>query len=170
MLLLIPFIVYHAVPPVIHPVDWAALDAPTRHVRAENANARDALSQGYRRSSTFASIVDRLDISDVIVYVSVVPHLSAPIRARSEMVATSLDTRYVRVEVAAAAQPVETIALVAHELRHALEIADARGVVDQATLERLYRRIGTASGPNMFETETAIDTEWQVRKELCSRG
>ena len=169
MLLLIPFVVYHSLP-LMRPPGWAVLEAPTRHVRAENASALDALSQGYRRSSTFASIVDRLETTDVVAYVTIVPQLPAPLRARSEMVTAAASRRYVRIEVAAATRPDETVALVAHELRHALEIADAADVIDETTMERLYRRIGTQSGPRMFETEGAVDTEYQVRKELRARG
>ena len=34
------------------------------------------------------------------------------------------------------------IAILAHELRHAVEIADAPGVIDRASLAREYKRIG----------------------------
>ncbi|HEY3886296.1 MAG TPA: hypothetical protein VGL62_13865, partial [Vicinamibacterales bacterium] len=65
-----------------------------------------------------------------------------------------------------ATNPDDTIALVAHELRHAIEIADASEATDQSGIERLYRRIGRPSGPHAYETDAAIATQRQVRREL----
>ena len=170
MLLLLPLLVYPALITAPRPLESAALYAPTRHVRTANTDAGTALREGYHRSLTFASLVDRLQASDVVVYVSVVPQLPAPLRARSTMSAGTPYERYVWSEIARGVTPDETIALVAHELRHALEIADAEDVIDQTGMERLYRRIGTRSGPGMFETEDAIETEWRVKKELRTRA
>lgn len=168
MLLLVPFMVF-AVSPMSRPPEAALLDAPTRHVRAETRDARRALGEGYRRSLTFASLVGRLQASDLTVYITTVQFLPQPLLGRSELIAAAGDTRYVRIDVLVAPNPDEMIAVVAHELQHALEIADAHEVMDQTALERLYRRIGISSGSEMFETVRAMTTERQVRKELRRR-
>ena len=165
MLLLVPFLVF-GVSPLSSGAEAAVLDAPTRHVRAESGDARRVLGEGYRRSLTFALLIDRLQASDVTVYVALARVLPPPLLGRSELVSGARYSRYVRIDVRQAPNPEETIALVAHELQHALEIADARDVIDEAALERLYKRIGTSSGPEMFETRRAIETERQVREEL----
>lgn len=170
MLLLIPLLVYPALTVGPRPSESAVLYAPTRHVRTAGTDAGNALREGYRRSATFASIVNRLQASDVMVYVSVIPQLPAQLRARSSMMAGTPYERYVRCEIARGATSDDTIALVAHELRHALEIATEQDVIDQTGMERLYRRIGTRSGPETFETEDAIATEWQVKRELRAGG
>ena len=64
------------------------------------------------------------------------------------------------------------MSLLAHELQHAVEIADAPEVVDEASLKELYRRLGADSGPGAFngsvwfETQGAIDTGRRVYSEL----
>jgi hypothetical protein len=59
------------------------------------------------------------------------------------------------------------IALIAHELRHALEVAADRSVVNDLALVALYRRIGHIShSTHAFDTEAAEKTGRQVRDEL----
>lgn len=165
MLLLVTSLVF-AISPLSRPPEAAVLDAPTRHVRADGRDARRVLGAGYRRSPTFASLIQRLQASDVTVYVTIVQALPLPLRGRSELVSGSRHSRYVRIDVLMAANPDDTVARVAHELQHALEIADAREVTDQTAMERLYKRIGMSSGPAMFETALAMKTERQVQQEL----
>ena len=50
--------------------------------------------------------------------------------------------RYVHVRVARLAAADVQIALIGHELQHAVEIADAPDVVDRPSLAREYQRIG----------------------------
>ena len=63
----------------------------------------------------------------------------------------------------------EAIALIGHELQHALEIADATEVRDTTSLVRLYERIGHMSiGEHAYDTEAARDTGRVVRRELAA--
>ena len=45
------------------------LESPYRHVRTTNLRVRYLLEMGVRRSATFASLLARLNASDVIVYI-----------------------------------------------------------------------------------------------------
>ena len=56
--------------------------------------------------------------------------------------------------------------LLAHELQHAVEIAEHEEVRDEDGIRRLYREIGHASGEDAFETAAARDVEALVRLEL----
>jgi hypothetical protein len=64
----------------------------------------------------------------------------------------------------------EQIAALGHELRHAVEVAEAPSVVDTASLGEEYRRIGFASHGvppgSGFESRAAIDAARQVWLEL----
>jgi len=64
----------------------------------------------------------------------------------------------------------DQIAALGHELRHAVEIADAPSVVDVASLGELYRRIGFASHGvrkgTGFESRAAIESARRVWAEL----
>jgi len=63
-----------------------------------------------------------------------------------------------------------TYPLAAHEPQHAVEIASAPEVTDDAGVRRLYERIGRPSkdGLHSFETKAAIDVRDQVLAELAS--
>ena len=51
--------------------------------------------------------------------------------------------------------PLDRIALLGHELRHATEVAAAPDVRDEAALARLIARIGWAKSRGQFETDAA---------------
>ena len=76
--------------------------------------------------------------------------------------------RYVRIQFTRHGAPSETIALIGHELRHAVEVAEATTVVDEPGLAALYRRIGVDHGHNLFDTLDAQETGRRVRTELVA--
>ena len=167
MLLLMPLLVCSVafgarLPPHAGPL----LDSPTRHIRATDARLGRLLKDGYRRSPTLAALVDRLQASDLFVYLETSPGLPQAIDARLEMIPSRTDVRYVRIQITTGHSPDEMIALLGHELRHAVEVADARGVVDSAGMEKLYARIGTQWGRHAYETRGALDAARRVRQEL----
>jgi hypothetical protein len=65
------------------------------------------------------------------------------------------------------------LALIAHELQHAVEVAAAPHVVDVATLAQEYERIGHATRHRVemrsFETLAAIAAARRVLAELAGR-
>ena len=75
--------------------------------------------------------------------------------------------RSVRVDIRQSLTPREMLAIIGHELRHALEIADAREVRDDQSMIELYRRIGVSrDARSHFETIAARAAGSQVRAEL----
>jgi len=145
----------------------AVLEAPTRHVRTTDGSVRRLLRRGYRQSSTFASLIARLQRSDVIVYVEDVPSLPGALDGRMMMMPRANSFRYVRIQVALRGAPEDSIAVLAHELQHAVEIAEAVEVSDTPTLERLYQRIGVRAGPMVYDTIAAQEMGRLVRRELA---
>jgi hypothetical protein len=145
----------------------AALDSPKRHVRCSDASVRQLLRTGFHRSATFASLLSRLEYSDVIVYVEVMPRLPDALEGRLMMLPRAHDSRYVRIQVALRGSPSDSIALLGHELQHALEVAGAPEVNDQTALAAMYKRIGIDYGHNMFETVAAKETGKRVFRELA---
>ena len=61
--------------------------------------------------------------------------------------------------------PSELPALLGHELQHAVEIAEREEVRDEEGVRRLYLEIGRQGSGDSFETDAALDVEWQVRLE-----
>ena len=68
------------------------------------------------------------------------------------------------------ASPKAAIALLGHELAHAVEVAADASVVDHASFERLYRRIGdrciTRGATRGYDTRAARDAGDRIFAEL----
>ena len=147
----------------------ALLANESRRVRSTNERITKLLSDGVRRSGTFANLVARVHDTDVIVYVEQTYGLPRDMSGRLLLQTVAGGQRYLRVQVRATLNGDQTIAVIAHELQHALEVARDRQVTDDAGLTALYRRIGHVSyGTFGFDTEAAESTGRMVRDELSS--
>jgi hypothetical protein len=121
-----------------------------------------------RGSPTVRLLIARLEESDTVVYVEPNRNLDGARSGELRFVASSggrrmeLQTRLTR--------RLQIVAL-AHELRHAVEVAEAPQVVDSASLSHLYEQIGyeVAHRPRAFESQAAIAAGRQVERELSGR-
>jgi hypothetical protein len=146
-----------------------AVEQPsTSHVRTTEARILALIDEGRSRSATFRQLVETLDESDVIVYIE-------PKRNREALggfllndVAGRGGWRYVRVAVEVQGANRRVIALLAHELQHAVEVARAPQVHDAASLREAFSRqaVKFGCGGECYETQAAKDVEWTVNKEL----
>jgi hypothetical protein len=153
----------------LSPAHYLLLNAPERRVRATDPHLQSLLAEGLHRSRTFASLVTALNRTDVIVYVESVMILPKETMGRVSMVPMAGDFRYLRVQIRTDLARRDAIALIGHELQHALEIAGATEVRDASGLIKLYERIGHASiGQHAYDTDAAQDTGRIVRRELAS--
>ncbi len=145
----------------------AVMSAPDRHVRAADQAIAGVLAAGMRRSGTFAHLVLALNKSDVIVYIESGRVLPTSIVGRLLLAAGPEGTRYLRIQVSGHPGTNDMIALVGHELRHALEVAESPDVRDETSLIALYERIGHPStGIHQYDTLAAQATGRQVKAEL----
>ena len=148
----------------------ALLTSPTRHVRTTDAIFQKLFGIGLNRSPTLHLLMARLETTDVIVYVEPVSTLPATLAGRLLLAPDNGTQRYLRIQIAVGAPPNDTIALIAHELRHALEVADAPEVHNEATLIALYERIGDHShtGVHQYDTVAARAMGSRVQHELLA--
>ena len=146
----------------------ALLDSPNRHVRTTDRTMATLLREGYHNSPTFAALLQRLERSDVYVYVEDVPRLPGALEGRLLVLPPAHGIRYVRIQVARRGGPNDSIALLAHELRHAVEVAENPLVLDTDSLVALYRRIGIDRGHLEFDTVEAQETGRRVLRELVA--
>jgi hypothetical protein len=144
----------------------ALLTSPERHVRALDSHLADILAEGVYRSATLGYLLAALQKTDVIVQIVRSSTLPLATPARLLLVPEPRLVRFLRVEVRAEGGDDDLIALLGHELRHALEIADAPEVRDDRALEALYRRIGHRHGGQGYDTQSALDAGKQIRREL----
>ncbi len=130
--------------------------------------AASLLLTATERSPLVNRLLRELGRSDVVVYVT---NLKAADRVgpRSYMSFLALDAthRYllVRIDHWSISQA-ERIALLGHELQHALEVAEASEVRNVETMARMFRRIGSEVALNTFETRGAREVAHLIRREL----
>jgi hypothetical protein len=145
---------------------------PRNHIRTTDRRLIRLLRDGARGSETFRRLVDRLLQSNVIVYLECGGTRGAS-GGRLTFVSSVANWRYVHVRVARLASADVQIALIGHELQHAVEIADAPEVVDLPSLAREYQRIGFVSprptpGAS-FDSSAAVDAGYRVLREISGR-
>jgi hypothetical protein len=149
-------------------------DGAHRQIRTTDARLRRLLVEGMRTSPTLRALVERLEASDVVVYLRCDGNRLVW-DGRLTFVSSAGGYRYVVVRVARLTSPASQIAIMAHELRHAVEIADAPDIVDGPSLVREYRRIGyVSSGTSVagiaFDSRAAVEAGAQVLSELRGEG
>ena len=149
----------------------AAADSATdvaHHVRTTDRRLARLLQQGRRESATFRTLVARLVRSDVIVYLQCQGYGNDG--GRLTFVGSGGGFRYVLVRLGRVLNRAQQIALLGHELQHAVEIADAPEIVDTVSLAQQYRRFGHVSQVTVFstdfDTKAAVETGYQVLQEL----
>ncbi|HEV3063361.1 MAG TPA: hypothetical protein VGY48_34265 [Vicinamibacterales bacterium] len=139
----------------------AAAGASPSRVRSTDATILELLREGGERSATFRALVDAIDHSSGIVYVEfgycAFGHLHG---CMLPFIASTHGNRYLRVTVMPDQRGKnrdQLLAVIGHELRHALEVFEHPDVVDVATMEAMYQTIGTplTGGLKGYETSAA---------------
>ncbi len=142
---------------------------PRSHVRSESRQMQTVLAEGVQQSPTISTLVDRIDASNVIVYVECARLGSLTLQGRTRLVAAKRDVRYVRVEVDCMLMRRELTTIIGHELQHAAEIAAAPDVVDERSYARLLQKIGFStccSTHEQYETRGALEAADRVMDEM----
>jgi hypothetical protein len=152
--------------------DEAADFAHLPRIRTADARLRRLIQQGMRRSSTFKALVDRLQRSDVVVYVQCDGDPRSRLAGRLTFVSSAGGFRYVVARLAPLDASAQQIAILAHELQHAVEIADTPAIVDSQSLAREYLRIGHVNvwsplAGISFDSEAAVAAGRLVAEELA---
>jgi hypothetical protein len=146
------------------PSAWAG-PRPFR-TRAADDTAWRLIESALARSETVRNLVEQLERSDVIVTVQVC-HVTAPALGDTRVVAAAEGTRFLRVRVTVREDLTDQLVVLGHELRHAVEIADAPEVRNAEGQRALGERIGWSSAAaGGYETEAAITAGDAVRREL----
>ena len=144
----------------------ALADLTTGALRIHNERIRDVVRVMLAKSDTFRSMVDRLERSNVFVYLEVGQCPNSLVMSCAHLLGSAGGYRYVRVAISLKHEWPVMACQIAHEVQHALEIAAAPDVIDERSLAVLYRRIGHVSGINSFETLDAQAMQRRVCREL----
>ena len=157
-------------------MSWLAHDFAEAHgpaagpvgprVRGATPQMTRLIHEGVKRSRTFSSLVSALNQTDVIVYVQERRDLPVGVDGQLTLATAANAQRYLRAQVLSGLGTSETIAIVAHELQHAVEIAQHTDVRDAEALAALYRRIGITAHHGRYDTAAAQAAGSRVRAEL----
>jgi hypothetical protein len=144
-------------------------DGSDRHVRAMEHRILVLIEAGLSRSATFRRLVAALNESDVIVYVE-------PKRTRQALggylahnIVAQGEYRYLHIVVEISGSQRRLVSLLAHELQHAVEVAQTPDARDAESLERMFSRLAIkfgCGGTTCYETQAAKDVEYTVLEEL----
>ena len=152
-----------------------AVALPDRHVRSTDSVIQGVLARGQEQSPTLRRLVEVLDRSDVIVYLEMQQRRHEFGAYLSHHIVIAGGNRYLRVKLRAAGPLAQMAARIAHELQHAVEVAQSPDARDVESVQRLFRQIGlsTACDPSRcfeapaFETQAALDVQHAVRSEIA---
>lgn len=142
---------------------------PRARVRPMQKRVESLLATGMDRSATFRQLVRRLERSDVIVYVEARHDMRNGVGASMRFVTRSATDRFVRIQLNADYHNHTLVALLGHELQHAVEVAEHAEVQSPDNLREFYRRTGVRTGPDSFDSEEARQAGYLVRDEIVRK-
>ncbi len=146
-----------------------ARQAPSfEHLRPVDDLAREFLHEAWHGSETVRALVAILEVSDVFVQIET--QSQEAFRGRLRFMSGSPVCRWVRVTLRLPGRKPDLLAALAHELQHAVELAEAPEAGDRESVEALFHRIGFRRDELDFETDAALAVEARVRRELAQNG
>ncbi|MEW5984081.1 MAG: hypothetical protein AB1806_17140 [Acidobacteriota bacterium] len=122
------------------------------------------LARGYELSPSFAGLVDILEASDTVVYVST-GLLQLPGHLR--FAGATPCGRLTRITINSLDQELHRIAALGHELQHAVEIAQTPAITDSDGLVHFYEAHGFRKPRGGFCTRAADAMTATVKAEVC---
>jgi hypothetical protein len=119
-------------------------------------------------SPTLRALADRLDASDLTVHVSVKRFSDRRLAGGLRFLAATPTDRVLLIEIAFGLDRYARIAMLGHELRHAVEVAETVQIRDQEGFRLFYASHGVVGAIERgYETDAARRAEIAVRKELA---
>lgn len=145
-----------------------ATTTPVPRLRPQSPRIAAWIERGRAESETFRALADRIERSDVIVYLDIQPGLRSGVAACLTWMSATPSVRFVRASVRPDLPAREAVAMIAHELQHVVEVADHAEVRSEPALAALFARIGhaTAVAGGHWDTQAALRTGDRVRLEL----
>ena len=152
------------------PPTWAQTDgSPGENLlslRIADGELRAAVLDGSERSKTLRNLLTRIGELNAIVYVQWTAALPRGVEAAIEQhVTVTPNVRYLRIGLKPARATDWVVSIIAHELRHAIEILEAE-VTDSSAIEALFKRLNHGLTERVYETAAAVETGLVVSREL----
>ena len=101
-------------------------------IRPQDPRLTELLRDGMARSATFRALVNRIEASNLFVYVSLSPIMKANLAGKLTWMTRAGVFRYVRATINTEQNLDQMIATIAHELHHAVEVLEDESVQGSA--------------------------------------
>lgn len=149
-----------------HTAIYGAFD----HLRPQGSRVEGWLRDARRRSPTIRRLLERIERSEVIVYLDISRALPPDVSACLTWMAATASGRILRVSFKQDLGTTEAMALLGHELQHVVEVIEHPEVRSPEALLDLYTRIGhpSAGTGQRWDTADAIAIGTLVRLEATS--
>jgi hypothetical protein len=145
----------------------AAADPTVFHrVRSDNARIENLIAEGSRRSATFRNIVLAIEATDGFVYIEPGKCWDRAKGCLLHKISAVGENRYLWIAVDLNDSDINLIALIAHELRHALEILSERSIRTGQQMRFFYKPPRGVPTRRSSETAAALMAGAAVRDEL----
>lgn len=125
------------------------------------------IAEGMTDSPTFAGIASQLLSSNVVATVEPALQLRTGLSGFMAFITRTPKRRYVRIYFNPKLQRHQAIAIIGHELRHALEVAMHPEVVNQSTLRAMYLVVGHGEG-DRWDSDGAVEAGRTILHELTT--
>jgi hypothetical protein len=118
-----------------------------------------------QRSALVRDMVSELEASNVIVHIESSRLLPSGVGGTTRFVTSQGGYRYLRISLSIWLPPSDRVAILGHELQHAVELARSN-VTDRDGVRRLLHAEGyLVRGDDFFETREALRVEKRIRME-----
>ena len=126
------------------------------------------IREGLCASATLRGLADRVDASDLTVHVSVRRFPDRRLAGGLRFLAATPTDRVLLIDIAFGLDRYARIAMLGHELQHAVEVAQTAQIRDKEGLRRFYALHGVGGAiEGSYETDAARQAEVAIRKELA---
>jgi hypothetical protein len=140
------------------------------HVRSSDDRVLNILRNGVARSPTLRDLIGVLNGSDVIVYIESRGRMRTGFSAYLvHQIVPTRSHRYLKVVVHRELARDRLTGVIAHELQHAREVAEATNVRSSADMRALFRQLDSSTCVlirSCMETDAAVRLEAAVLDEL----
>jgi hypothetical protein len=136
-------------------------------VRSSHAYLRAMIEEAAQRSPAFRRLVAAIEATNGIVYVEHGSCVQGVHACLSLNVTAAGDYRILRVTVDARQPDWDVMALIGHELRHAIEVLENSTLADKTSAFQFYAQHNHVKD-RPFETSAAVEAEDAVRKDVST--
>lgn len=141
--------------------------APTSRLRPASGFEAGVIAEGVCRSPTVRAMVTTIQVSNVIVYIAMRRFHNHQLAGGLEFIGATTTDRILGIVIGFPLDRIARIAMLGHELQHAVEVARRPEITSRTSFNTFYATHAKPGAAEWtYETDEAYRTELQVRAEV----